>query len=164
MYCNNNCRICNNLIISTSVTVAAVDGVDTLLIDIPTATYGNKCRYCLVVAQTIPDTATINMPVAVTISGDTTTVFPVVKCNCAQVTACAIRTRTKYPVLVSTTATGGVFKVLRGLSCSPNNALATLPVPAAAATPAVLSVRTIDAPGKATRTVTTTTKEVISRE
>ena len=28
MYCNNNCRICNNLIISTSVTVAAVDGVD----------------------------------------------------------------------------------------------------------------------------------------
>lgn len=164
MYCNNNCRICDRLIISTSVTVGTVAGVDTLLIDVPTANYGNKCRYCIIVAQTIPDTATINMPVAVTIAGDTTTVYPLVKCNCAQVSACAIRTRTRYPVIVSTTATGGVFKVLRGLSCAPNNALASLPAPATTAPAAVMSINEVVTPGRATRTVTTTTKEVISRE
>ena len=163
MSCNNNCKLCNRLIISNSVTVAAVDGVDTLLIDIPASTYMDGCRYCLVVAQSIPDTATINMPVAVTIGTVTTTVYPLTRCNCAQVTACAIRTRTKYPVLVSTNATGGVFKVLSGLSCSPNNALASLPVvetTAAANTAAALSL----APGRTTKTTTTTVKEVISRE
>ena len=132
--CYNNCQICKRLIISDSVTVVTVAGVDTLVIDIPAGSYGNNCRYCIVVAQAIPDTATINMPVAISIGGVTTTVYPLVRCDCAQVTACAIRTRTKYPVIVSTNATGGVFKVLKGLSCAPNNALATLPVetPAAA--------------------------------
>lgn len=165
MYCNNNCKICNRLIISTAVTVVTVAGVDTLVIDIPTATYMDGCRYCIVIAQAIPATATINMPVAISIGGDTTTVYPLTRCDCAQVTACAIRTRTKYPVLVSTSATGGVFKVLRGLSCSPNNTLASLPVVAAAA-PAVAeaSAMALATPGRATKTVTTTTKEVISRE
>ncbi len=132
--CYNNCQICKRLVISDSVTVVAVDGVDTLVIDIPLAAYGNNCRYCIVVAQAIPDTATINMPVAISIGGVTTTVYPLTRCDCAQVTACAIRTRTKYPVIVSTNAIGGVFKVLKGLSCAPNNALPTLPVetPAAA--------------------------------
>ncbi len=162
MNCNTNCKICDRLIISTAVTVVTVAGTDTLLIDIPAATYMDGCRYCIVIAQSIPATATINMPVAISIGGNTTTVYPLTKCNCAQVTACAIRTRTKYPVLVSTNATGGVFKVLRGLSCAPNNALASLPVTAPAAAPAALS---LDAtPGKATRTTTTTVKEVISRE
>jgi hypothetical protein len=73
------------------------------------------------------------MPVAISIAGVVTTVYPLVRCDCAQVTACAIRTRTKYPVIVSTNATGGVFKVLKGLSCAPNNALASLPVETAAA-------------------------------
>lgn len=162
MYCNNNCKICDRLIISTAVTVVTVEGTDTLIIDIPAATYMDGCRYCIVIAQTIPTTATIDMPVAVSIGGDTTTVYPLVRCDCAQVTACAIRTRTKYPVLVSTNATGGVFKVLRGLSCAPNNRLASLPV----ATPAAgtFSVRTVEAPSKITTTKTTTVKEVTSRE
>ena len=80
------------------------------------------------VAQSIPSTATINMPVAVSIGGDTATVYPLTNRCCAQITACAIRTRTRYPVCVSTSATGGTFKVLSGLSCAPNNALASLPV------------------------------------
>lgn len=131
--CYNNCQICKRLVISTSVTVVTVDGTDTLVIDIPAGTYGDNCRYCLVVAQAIPATATINMPVAISIAEVVTTVYPLVRCDCAQVTACAIRTRTKYPVIVSTNATGGVFKVLKGLSCAPNNALASLPVETAAA-------------------------------
>lgn len=124
----SNCKLCDNIIISTAVTVVTVDGVDTLVINIPAATYGNCCRYCLVIAQTIPTTATIAMPVAISIGGDTTTVYPLVRCDCAQVTACDIRTRTKYPVIVSTNTTGGVFKVLKNLSCAPNNNLPSLPV------------------------------------
>lgn len=129
MSCNKNCnRLCPNLIISTAVTLVTVEGTDTLLINIPEGTYKNGCKYCIVVAQSIPSTATINMPVAVSIGGDTTTVYPLTNKCCAQVTACAIRTRTRYPVCVSTSATGGTFKVLSGLSCAPNNALASLPV------------------------------------
>lgn len=129
--CKNNCKICDRLVISTSVTVAAVGGVDTVLIDIPAASYSDCQRLCLVIAQTIPDTATINAPVAITIGGDTTTVYPLVRCDCSQATACAIRTRTRYPLRVSTNATGGVFKALRGLSCCPNNRLQAIPAPVA---------------------------------
>ena len=129
MSCNKNCnRLCPNLVISTSVAVVTVNGTDTLLINIPEGTYANGCKYCIVVAQSIPSTTTINMPVAVSIGGDTATVYPMTNRCCAQVTACAIRTRTRYPVCVSTSATGGTFKVLSGLSCAPNNALASLPV------------------------------------
>ncbi len=132
-----NCyKLCRNTVISDSVAVVAVDGVDTLVIDVPATTFADGCRYEIIVAQTIPDEATINMPVAISIGGDTTTVYPLVRCDCAQITACGIRTRTRYPVLVATNAIGGVFKVLRPLPCYPNNRLATLPVPDAGATPA----------------------------
>jgi hypothetical protein len=122
------CKLCDKTIISTAVTVVTVDGVDTLVIDIPAATYMNYYRYNIVIAQTIPTTATIGMPVAISIGGDTTTVYPLTKCDCSQVTACAVRTRTKYPVMVMTNATSGVFRVLANLACTPNNNLASLPV------------------------------------
>lgn len=144
MSCNKNCnRLCPNLIISTAVTLVTVGGTDTLLINIPAGTYRNGCKYCIVIAQSIPTTVTIGTPVAISIGGDTTTVYPVTNRCCAQVTACAIRTRTRYPVCVSTSATGGTFKVLNGLSCAPNNALASLPAPTTAtpATAANLATR-----------------------
>lgn len=122
------CKLCDKIIISTSVTVATIDGTDTLVIDIPAATYMNCYRYNIVIAQSIPTTATIGMPVAISIGGDTTTVYPLTSCDCTQVTACAIRTRTKYPVMVITNSTSGVFRVLTNLSCAPNNNLASLPV------------------------------------
>lgn len=129
MSCNHNCNaLCPNLIISTSVTLVTVGGTDTLLINIPTGTYQNGCKYCIVVAQSIPTTVTISAPVAISIGGDTTTVYPLVNKCCAQVTACAIRSRTRYATLVTTSATGGTFKVLNGLCCAPNNNLASLPV------------------------------------
>lgn len=160
MSCNKNCNtLCPNLIISTSVTVVTVDGTDTLLINIPTGSYRNGCKYCIVVAQAIPATATINMPVAVSIGGDTTTVYPMTNKCCAQITACSIRTRTRYPVCVSTNATGGTFKVLSGLCCAPNNALASLPVTTTATTtPATLAVTTR---GTTATKKTTTAKEDI---
>lgn len=125
----NNCSICKNLTISTAVTVVTVDGTDTLVIDIPSGFYPDCRKICLVIAQTIPTTATISMPVAISIGGDTTTVYPIVACDCAQITACAIRTRKKYPLRISTTPTSAVFKSLGGMSCAPNNNLAVIPAP-----------------------------------
>lgn len=121
--CINNCKLCRNLVISTAVTIVTVDDVDTLVIDIPAGFYANCRKICLVIAQTIPVDTTINMPVAISIGGDTTTVYPIVAKNCAQITACSIRTRTRYPLRISTNSTSAVFKSLGGLSCAPNNDL-----------------------------------------
>ena len=142
--CNRNCNtLCPNFIISTAVTVITINGTDTLVIDIPAGTYKNGCKYCIVIAQTIPSTATINMPVAISVGGVTTTVYPLTNMCCAQVTACAIRTRKKYPTCVSTSAAGGIFKVLGGLSCAPNNALVSLPVPTTATPASVTEAATV---------------------
>jgi len=39
---------------------------------------------------------------------------------CKQVTACALRTRTRYSTVVETTPTGGSFKLLGKPCCAPN--------------------------------------------
>lgn len=126
--CNNSCNECSRKIFSDSVTVVTIDTVDTLVIDVPEQNFRNCEKGCLVIVQNIPAAATINMPVAISIGGVTTTVYPMLSCNCQQVTACAIRTRRRYPFVVSTTATGGVFKIRKNLSCSPNNNLTSIPV------------------------------------
>lgn len=125
--CNQNCKICDKLIISASVSIVTIDGTDTLVIDLPTGVYANCTKYCVVIAQTIPTAATINMPVAFSIGGVTTTVYPFINCNCTQVTAAGIRTRTRYPVVVSTNTTSGVFRSLNGVRCYPTDNLASLP-------------------------------------
>lgn len=131
MACNRTCKLCDRLIISEAVTFAG----GTLTINLPAGSYGDGCRYCIVVAQAIPADTTINAPVVITI-GDGAEEYPLTNRCCAQLTACAIRTRTKYPVVVSTSATGGTFKLLSKASCAPNNNLAaidgTAPVDAAA--------------------------------
>lgn len=131
--CKNSCNECTRKVYSDAITVVTIDGVDTLVIDVPAQTFNNCQRGCIVLIQNIPATATINMPVAISIGGDTTTVYPVVRCNCGQITACSLRVRRRYPFKVSTTATGGVFKILKNLSCSPNNTLTAIPAPATAA-------------------------------
>lgn len=120
-YCGQTQRLCDRLIISQAVTFAA----DTLTINLPAGSYGNGCRYCIVVAQAIPAATTINAPVVITI-GDGTEEYPLTNSCCAQLTACAIRTRTKYPVVVATDAAGGTFKVLGKVACAPNNQLAAI--------------------------------------
>lgn len=159
MACKPSCKLCDNLIISQSVTVVTVDGTDTLVIDLPARFYGDGCKYCIVIAQTIPTTATIAMPVAFSIGGDTTTVYPFVRCDCSQVTACGIRTRTRYSTRVSTNAVGGVFKSLGGLCACPTNNLESLPVPATT-TPAVANV--VEAPVAVRTTARATTKKEVA--
>lgn len=158
--CQNVCKLCPRLIISNSVTVVTVDGTDTLVIDIPSQAYMNCEKYCIVVAQPIPTTATITMPVAISIGGDTTTVYPLTLCNCVQVNACAIRTRTKYSTKVYTSATGGTFRLLGNVNCYPQNNLASLPLPATTTTLVAPEIATV------TRTITrsTTKKEVATNE
>lgn len=121
MACNNTCRLCDRLIISQAVTFAD----DTLTINIPAGSYQNGCKYCIVIAQAIPADTTITAAVVITI-GDGDVEYPLVGCNCAQLMACSIRTRTRYPVRVVTTATGGSFRMLGRVCCAPNNALTAI--------------------------------------
>ena len=108
MSCKNVCKLCDKLIISTAVTFTAGTG---LIITIPAGSYSDNCKYCIVVAQTIPAETTITAPVFIQI-GTGTELYPLNKCDCTQATACSIRTRTKYSTRVETSAASGVFKLL----------------------------------------------------
>lgn len=112
MACKNVCKLCDRLILSVAVTYTAPN----LIVNIPAGAYGDCERYCIVLAQAIPDTATINAPVFVTI-GTGTELYPLNKCDGTQVVASEIQTRTKYATRVSTSQTGGAFNLL-GRLCS----------------------------------------------
>lgn len=122
MSCRKNGEICRHLVISSAVTFTAGTG---LIINIPEGSYADGCKYCIVVAQTIPDATTITAPVFITI-GEGTELYPLNKCDCTQATACSIRTRTKYATRVETSATTGVFKLLGRVACAPNNNLTAI--------------------------------------
>lgn len=121
MACKPTCRLCPRLVISQSVTFAG----GNLVINIPEGSYNNGQKYCIVVAQAIPATATINAPVVITIGTGTDT-YPLTNRCCAQLTACAIRTRTRYSTVVSTTTTGGTFKLLGSTCPCPSNNLTAI--------------------------------------
>ena len=121
MACKPVCKLCDRFVISHAVTF---DGTN-LIINLPAGSYNDGCKYCIVVAQAIPAATTINAPVVITI-GTGTVLYPLTNRCCAQVTACAIRTRTRYSTCVSTSATGGSFKLLGKPCCSPNNALTSI--------------------------------------
>lgn len=131
MSCKPVCRLCDRLIISQAVTFT--DG--TLIINLPAGAYQNCEKYCIVIAQAIPAATTINAPVVITI-GAGTEQYPLTNRCCAQLTACAIRTRTRYSTCVSTTATGGTFKLLGNACPCPTNNLTSIDgtAPAAPAT------------------------------
>lgn len=130
MACKAVCKLCDRLVISQTVTFAG--GV--LTINIPAGTYNNGCKYCIVIAQTIPAATTITAPVEITIGTGTET-YPLLGSCCQQLTACSIRTRTRYATKVVTDANGGSFRLLGRACCSPNYALTgidgTAPVAAA---------------------------------
>lgn len=125
-----NCRLCDRLIISQAVTFTAPN----LIINLPAGAYQSCERYCIVVAQAIPDATTINAPVFITI-GDGTELYPLNQCNGVQATASGIRTRTRYATKVTTTATGGAFRLLGKICCYPTDNLTSIDgtAPAAAA-------------------------------
>ena len=146
MYNCNQCkpnRLCSHYIISDSVTVVTVGGVDTLLIDLPAGTYGNCEKYCIIV-RTLPATGVmVNMPVAISIGGNTTTVYPLVCGKTGlQAVGCQVNGRSCIKVCVRTNASTGVFRAFEGLNSYCPDVLASLPVAEASAstTPAVARV------------------------
>lgn len=121
MTCRTICKLCPRLIMSQAVTFA--DG--NLLVNLPAGSYQAGQKYCIVIAQTIPTETTISAPVYVTI-GTGTELYPLNKRDCAQATACALRTRTKYAACVVTTASGGSFRLLGKPAYAPDNTLAAV--------------------------------------
>lgn len=121
MACKTVCRLCDRLVLSQAVTFA--DG--TLTINLPAGSYANGEKYCIVIAQTIPEATTITAPVVITI-GTGTEEYPLTNRCCAQMTAASLRTRTRYSTVVSTSATGGTFKMLGKGACAPVNYLTAI--------------------------------------
>ncbi len=121
MACKPVCKLCNHLVISQAVTFTG----GNLVVNLPAGSYNNGEKYCIVVAQSIPDTATINAPVVVTV-GTGTELYPMTNRCCAQLTACAIRTRTRYSTVVFTSGTGGTFRLLGNAYPCPTNNLASI--------------------------------------
>lgn len=118
MSCKNVCQVCKRLVFSQSVAFTG----GNLVITLPAGNYSNGEKYCIVIAQSIPTTTTIAAPVMIQI-GTGETLYPLQNRCCAQVTACGVRTRTKYATRVATSATGGAFKMLGNPACSPSNNL-----------------------------------------
>ena len=79
MSCKPVCKLCDNLVISQAVAFTG----GNLEINLPAGSYKNGEKYCIVVAQTIPTTTTINAPVYITI-GTGTELYPLTKRNCSQ--------------------------------------------------------------------------------
>lgn len=107
--CNTNCKVCDKLVYSSSVTVTG----GNVVIALPDLI---NCPKCLVITQAIPDTATVGSLVFVTVGADTT-LIPLVDCTGLQVTASMISTRCRYPFRRVSNGTATAFKVLRNLSC-----------------------------------------------
>lgn len=136
MACKNVCKLCDRLVLSQAIAFTAGTGgaPGTLTVNLPAGSYGNNCKYCIVLAQAIPADTTISANVVFTI-GAGTEEYPLVNRCCRPVTACGVRTRTKYSVCVETTATGAVFKMLGNPACQPNNDLRAVDGTAPAVTP-----------------------------
>lgn len=118
MACKNSCQLCRNLVISQSISFTG----GNLVVNLPAGSYEDGRKICVIFAQSIPTTTTIGAPVVFTI-GTGTQLYPLVNRCCRPVTACGVRTRTKYSVCVETTATGATFKMLGNPCCQPNNNL-----------------------------------------
>ncbi|MBQ8042931.1 MAG: hypothetical protein IJ272_02120 [Clostridia bacterium] len=111
----NAYRLNPRFILSQTVTFNGT----SLVVNLPTGSYGNREKYCIVLAQTIPEATTINAPVVFTI-GTGTTEYPFVNCDCTPILASQVRTRRIYPTRVNTGVNDGVFKYIGG-QCLPSN-------------------------------------------
>ena len=129
MSCKNVCRLCKNLIISTAV--AFDPTTNSLDITLPTPITGETfpyvsgCKVCIVIAQAIPDSTTLNAVVNIIVGG---TRFPLLTCDCREVTACQIQTRTRYATKVVTSSVSGSFRLLSNLCCTRPTNLSALPI------------------------------------
>ena len=130
MSCPTSKCLCERLVISQSVTFTN----GQLVINIPAGSYENNEKYCIIVAQNVPDTTTIVANVVITIGTGTTT-YPLLNCDCTNVSACQITPRTRYSVRVHTNIQSGIFKLLGPAKCNLcNRSAAALPITTTATT------------------------------
>jgi hypothetical protein len=108
---------CNKLPPNTIISSAVTFTSPNLIINVPAGSYVNDGVYCLIVAQNVPSTTTVNAPVYITI-GTGTVLYPIVKRDGTQLSAVTIAGRTKYKLQVDTTATSGVFRLLNKACCT----------------------------------------------
>ncbi len=108
MACKNICKMCNRLVVSTTITVAAGE----MIITLPAGAYLQGEKYCLVLAQAIPaDAVDPGLPVVIQTTGDTTD-YPLLDKAGLQVTADQLRTRTRYATRIYETLTGSAFRLI----------------------------------------------------
>ena len=136
MECVKNCKLCNKFILSQSITFSG----GNLVVNLPQNVYGNCQKYCIVLAQSIPATTTINAPVVFTI-GTGTTQYPFVNYDCTPVLASQVRTRRVYPTRVNTAVNPGVFKYIGKcpLPCRATVAAGSIPTSTTASTVATIA-------------------------
>lgn len=129
--CIKNCRLCDKLILSQSITF---DGTN-LVVNLPANAYLNRCKYCIILAQTIPAETVINAPVVFTI-GDGTTLYPFLNCDCTPIFASQVRTRRIYSTRVNTAVETGVFKYIGNCKLPSNATTVAQSIPVEETTPA----------------------------
>lgn len=120
--CIQNCRLCDKLILSTAINFDSEN--NQVVVALPENSYGNCQKYCIVLAQNIPTSATINSQVVFSI-GSNATRYAFVNKDCTPIFASQIRTRRIYPTRVNTAVNTGVFKYI-GSCCLPSNAITTI--------------------------------------
>lgn len=127
MECIKNCKLCERLILSTAINYDAA--TNTVIVALPATSFENCRKYCIVLAQAIPEAATINAEVVFTV-GTNTAQYPFLNKNCVPVAVTQIRTRRIYPVKLSTSIGNGVFKYIGScpLPCVSNSGVDSLPI------------------------------------
>ena len=95
MSCNGKCRNCERRLISTSVEVTGTAPDQVLAITVPSQTFTNLERRCLVIAQSLPAGAN-NLPVVINSGEDT---IPLLVRTGNNLRADQIRSRRRYKII-----------------------------------------------------------------
>lgn len=95
MSCNGKCRNCERRLISTSVEVTGTAPDQVLAITVPSQTFTNLERRCLVIAQSLPAGAN-NLPVVINSGEDT---IPLLVRTGNNLRADQIRCRRRYKII-----------------------------------------------------------------
>lgn len=133
-YPNSSCRVCNNLVVSTSVAISGTE----MVITIPQTTYTNNQKLCILIAQSIPASAT-PLPVTIQIDGSKPAIPFRTICG-HNVYSDQLRTRTIYPVYAATDSQTFVYRLKeRCLPCT-NYAFSDTIPPATISASATLNV------------------------
>lgn len=107
---NRCCRICNNLIVSTDITVAG----NNLAINIPSRVLQNRQKVCLLLTQNVPADGGV-LPVEITDGTDT---IALIRSDGNYVRADQLKTRTILNLTIATTPPTAIVRNNCCLGCT----------------------------------------------